>query len=72
MRIPLIRVEITNKKSRWFWDKDQAVNFACSFYNTDSINMNRAPVYKIGFSLEPDDICKFLNEREMNNETNKK
>jgi hypothetical protein len=67
MKIPLIRVEITNKKSRWFWDKDQAVLFACSFYNTDTINTNHPPVYKINFSLEPEDICKFLNEREMNN-----
>mgnify|MGYP003660492970 CR=1 FL=1 len=65
MILPLIRVDIGNNKNRWFWDKDEAVVFACAFFNIEEIAMNHPPIYECRFSLEPKDICKFLNEKEI-------
>ena len=64
--LPLYWVEMpSNLRPKWFSDRDTAIFFAQCLYNTDRIIMNQRPIYEYWLDLQPESICKFLNEREI-------
>ena len=67
LQIMLYCVKVRGNGFRWFKDKDEAIFFASSYYNVD-VELLPTPnnfIYEHLFKLDPDFICKFLNEREV-------
>ena len=53
-------------KRKWFHDKDTAMFFAQCLYNADHVIMDQRPIFECWLDLQPESICKFLNERNNN------